>query len=114
MNIEEYKNKNRFTVPQGYFDNLHERIMTTIPRDKKQPSKRKKSVMLGRISGWSYAAAITLIFFIGGAIFQANNNTQQATANNEYDNELIEEVLTNYPIDDYTFYCYLTNNDTEY
>ena len=28
-----------------------------------------------------------------------------------YDKEYIENILVNYPIDDYTFYCYLTDTD---
>ena len=52
-----------------------------------------------------------MLFAIGHTLYTLNEKANHATAEEHYEGEYIDEMLNNYPIDDYTFYCYLTGND---
>ena len=101
-------NKNHFKVPEGYFEQFHQSMMEQIERT---PSKRRSIFSIGH--QWRYAAAIAAIFIMGGTIYSTGSSRQeQAYAmNEEYSSDFIDELLDSYPIDDYTFYTYLTSND---
>lgn len=105
MNIEERKGRKTFDVPDGYFDKFHERMMQQLPQERRATTR---SIFPSRIVRLSYAAAIAILFIVG-ASFIYNNSMQ--TAGDDFDKEIIDDILNNYPIDDYTFYCYLTNNE---
>ena len=112
MKIEDFKNRNTLNIPEDYFVELHSKITsrtcnnnaTTIPKRKKPFSWRS----IG------YAASIVAVSLIGEYAYNRPENSLEITANEEYyDKEYIDNILANYPIDDYTFYCYLTNTDTD-
>ena len=109
MKLEDINNKKPFTVPDGYFENLDSNIMNMLPK-KPVAQKRRTMTLTSALRYTSYAAAVVVIFFLGTTLLTSNST---ATANNEdyYNNEYIDEVLSNYPIDDYTFYCYITDNN---
>ena len=113
MKLENHKNKRPFTVPEGYFDNLEGNIMKMLPRTTAAPQKKARIVNLaGRLRHIGYAATIAVIFSLGSYLFLRNNGSTETAATDEYySNEYIDEVLNNYPIDDYTFYCYVTGNN---
>ncbi len=111
MKLEDIKNKKPLTVPDGYFENLDSNIMRMLPQKPvATPQKRRTVNLTGYLRYTSYAAATLLIFFIGSTLFKSHNSN---IANNEeyYTGEYIDEMLTSYPIDDYTFYCYVTENN---
>lgn len=117
MNIEErkYKNRNPFETPEGYFQNFHDNMMKNIHRANDTEAKpRKKDIRFAVFKQWSYAAIITIALLLGGITIYTS--TKEAPYNDiastvDYS---IDELIDNYPIDDYTFYCYLTNNDINY
>lgn len=102
------KKKNNFRVPQGYFEQFHDTMMEQIGNT---PSKPRPIFSLG--NQWKYAAAIALLFIGGGALYIKDtiDNKQMYAQSEEYSIEFIDEMLDNYPIDDYTFYTYLTSNE---
>lgn len=116
MELEDYNKKDSFTTPDGYFEELNNRIMSaTCHKSKPKTEKR----MFTRIM--SYAAMVAVAFMVAtGYIYNRAGNNETATANvaepNEalYDTEFIESMLEEYPIDEYTFYCYMTNTDNNY
>ena len=109
MKIEDLKNKNTLNVPEDYFDTLQFKIASKTGNST-TPTKRRKKQFCWRSIG--YAASIAIIAFIGEFVYNNSGNRYDITANEEfYDKEYIDNVLTNFPIDDYTFYCYLTNTD---
>lgn len=117
MNIEDrkYKNRNPFVAPEGYFQDFHDNLMKSLPHAQKTEVKpRTRSIGAAISKRWSYAAAIAVLFISTIAIY---NVAEQNTANNDMASNMdyvIDDLMDNYPIDDYTFYCYLTNNDIDY
>lgn len=119
MEERENKKKNSFTVPEGYFGQLNREILDAT--SEKRTDTTVKRYRLGRFSRFAgIAAAITIVFVLAGNLFTNSGTTAAvatagSTASSGYDdidNEMIDNLLSNYPIDEYTFYCYLT--DTEY
>ncbi len=104
MNIEERKSRKTFDVPDGYFDKFHERMMQQLPQVRKSATTR--SIFSSKFIRLGYAAVISL-FIIGGASFIYNNSIKATS--DDFSKDIIEDIINNYPIDDYTFYCYLTN-----
>jgi hypothetical protein len=105
MRIEEREKKDIFNVPEGYFEQLHDRVMQQLPKEERQ-AIRSRNIFLRRVVRMSYAAAaaITLILCLT-TFYHYNRNIY----NDEFNDEIIEDLLTENPIDDYTFFCYLAD-----
>lgn len=113
MKIEDFKNREPFTVPEGYFDTLAQRVTKKLPAEKKS-TRTILPTRWGQYIG--YAATVAIAAVIGATLLLGNaDNTATAAGGDEfYDAEYIDEVLNNYPIDDYTFFCCITGTDTNY
>ena len=115
MKLEEHKKKNPFGTPDGYFEELNRNIIDATCKPSAKPAQ-KKSLVLGywtRVAG--YAAAISVVAIIAGRALIANapdviggQNSNLAKEEQLYDSDFYDSLLENYTIDDYTFYCYLT------
>ena len=103
-------NKNKgFTTPENYFSNLNREIMAATCN--KTESKKKRHIALPRVAGFiGYAAMIAIVAVFAVRFVVGNTrNTTDITAYEQFDDsEYIDNMLTNYHIDEYTFYCYLT------
>jgi len=116
--LKECGKKNSFTVPEGYFDNLTNEIMSKLP-EKETPMVEKEISMWDRVRPWLYMAAmfIAILLPIRFIVNRTTNSTQEIAAT-ETENELMlddyVDVIMNYSMmDDYTLYEYLTASDTE-
>ena len=112
MAIYDYKKRNCFNTPEDYFDKLNAQIKEATCKN--IVALPKKISLKQRIVGiMSYAAMIAIVAGVATSIiFRHTSNSNPTIAYEELnDNEPIDNVLTNYPIEDYTFYCYFT--DTE-
>ena len=115
MKERDHSKKEPFNVPDGYFEQLNNRILdATANRCTKTP--RRKSIVIGkfnRITG--YAAAIAILIGVTTSYLARHHKIGCDTAANEtlYADEYIDNILNSYPIDEYTFYCYLTDTDFE-
>ena len=68
MNIDNIDNKSvPFTVPDGYFDDLQERIMNNI-----HAHEDAKRIFLTPLRIWVAAAACFLLIFTGAAVLYTN------------------------------------------
>jgi hypothetical protein len=118
MRLENNRNKNPFITPEGYFANLNKKITEATCGNETLPKKKGTSIVF-RMRWISYAAAIVIIFSIITGVIHTQPINKNATAANStvsdeiLDSEFIDNMLDSYPIDDYTFYCYLTNSDFE-
>lgn len=110
--------KEVFTVPKGYFKQLNRDIMAaTVNTETATPCR--KHFVLGKFTSIAgYAAAIILFLGIAITLFFPENKTDDKTviavATNEKtdsDSEYIDNIFNSYNIDEYTFYCYLTDTD---
>ena len=108
-----------FTVPDGYFEQLNRSIMNATA-GKDAPAPRRKRFILGkfaRVAG--YAACIAILLGIATTVFTPEKETGNsitaiaANENEDSNNEYIDNIFNSYNIDEYTFYCYLTDSDFE-
>ena len=120
--MEDYKNRQPFSTPDGYFEELNRKIIeATSKAPATSDTPAEKSIRLGMYAKWLSAAAmlaiVCLIAFNGIGDKQAAGSTilaagtEQTSADGTEsitDEEFMDNLLDNYPIDDYTFYCYLT------
>ena len=116
MEKPENRKKELFTVPDGYFEQLNSKILdATANRHKATP--RRKSIAIGKLSRITgYAAAIAILIGVTTSYLAQHHKTAGDIASGESvyaDSEYIDNILNSYPIDEYTFYCYLTDTDFE-
>lgn len=107
-------NKKTFTVPEGYFEQLNKNILSSTVENSRTIQRQRTHILgkFGRAVG--YAAAIAVIFILAIEILMPENNNYTNIANIETNEiEFIDNILNSYTIDDYTFYCYLTDTDLE-
>lgn len=112
MEIDDYKKRNCFNTPEDYFDKLNAQIKEATCRSVAAlPGKRGFNQRIVGIM--SYAAMIAIVAVVATSIiFRHTSNSNPAIAFEELnDSEFIDNMLTNYPIDEYTFYCYLTGTE---
>ena len=117
-------NKNNFTTPEGYFEHLQKEILnatcdkktTTVPLHKKV-----RGTGLLRYIGYAATIAVVALLALGIMGNKDNDSTTTATAQQAdintietiADEEYIDNMLSSYPIDEYTFYCFVTDNNIE-
>lgn len=109
MEREEYSKKEVFTVPEGYFEQLNRNILDATANC--NPAvQRRRSHAFGRVAG--YAAAVAILFVLAINVLTPKSTDSENIAVSA-DNEYIDNILNSYTIDDYTFYCYLTDSNFE-
>lgn len=119
MKLEDYKNRQPFSTPEGYFEGLNRSIINATGKVQEINATKKHYTL-----GWwtrtiGYAAMLAIAIFVADNIAKDNDTaSEKAVAKSiqegqMLDNEMIDNILTNYPIDDYTFYCYLTDTDID-
>ena len=106
MNEETYiSNKigreNPFTVPEGYFDSLTERVMQQLP----QQQGKAPVVSLRR---WLYAAACVVCLFVVGTVAYTSldSDSQQPLLS-----ETVETTVTDDYLDEAADYAMIENHD---
>ena len=113
--IDERNARRPFTVPEGYFDNLTQNIMSSLPE---QESIYSTSIVVTpwmRIRPYLYAAAAFagIFFCIKAAIgINSRNNAFEVAQSEEttiYSDEYIDSFLETAMIDDYTLYYTLVD-----
>ena len=113
--IDEHEPRRPFTVPEGYFDNLTQNIMASLPQQESIYSTRITVTPWMRIRPYLYAAAaFTGIFFcIKAAVGISSRNSATDTAQAEettiYSDEYIDSFLETAMIDDCTMYYTLVD-----
>lgn len=109
MEKQEHTKKEIFTVPEGYFEQLNRNIMDATVNGNITIQRRKN--IFERVT--SYAAAIAVLFVLAINVFKPGSNAYSEKVAMSAEEEYIDNILNSYTIDDYTFYCYLTNSDFE-
>ena len=93
--LSRFGNERHFTVPEGYFDNLPEKVMERI-------TERQR-----RRTSWRWVAAAVLVGCVvaGGMFLETSNKAQTAEAK---DIQYIEDALDYSMIDNMSIASYLT------
>ena len=113
--IDEHQARRPFTVPEGYFDNLTQNIMASLPEQESIYSTTIKVTPWMRIRPYLYAAAAFagIFFCIKAAVgINSRNNASEVAQTEEttiYSDEYIDSFLETAMIDDYTLYYTLVD-----
>jgi hypothetical protein len=105
--IEESEPRRPFTVPQGYFENLTQNVMASLPEQESVYSTKIIVTPWMRIRPYLYAAAafagifFTIRLAVGISSRQEPLTAQETTI---YSDEYIDSFLETAMIDDYTLY----------
>lgn len=111
MDLNDYKKRNSLTTPDGYFEKLNDEIKraTCMAQPVARPRRSTASHFAGLLG---YAATIAVVALIAAHII---TDTQRERANAEMavfdsldDSDFVDNMLASYPIDEYTFYSYMT------
>ncbi len=117
MDHKQYNRHSNFTTPDDYFEKLTRKIKECTCD--KAESKKKKDIALPRFA-WiiNYAAMIAITAVVATHIITGNaNNTgtgntaETVMIDGLDDYNFVENMLASYPIDEYTFYCCLTEEE---
>ena len=113
--IDEHEPRRPFTVPEGYFENLTQDIMASLPEQESIYSTKIIVTPWMRIRPYLYAAAafVGIFFCIKAAVgINSRNNAAQMAQTEEttiYSDEYIDSFLETAMIDDYTLYYTLVD-----
>ncbi len=112
MVINDFKKRECFRTPEDYFDRLNSQIKeATCKNIVVLPKRRGFKQRIVEIM--SYAAIIAIVTIVTTSIiFRHTSKNNPSIVFEEFnDSEFIDNMLTDYPIDEYTFYCYLTGTE---
>ena len=107
IRIDELEPRRPFTVPEGYFENLTQNVMASLPEQESVYSTKIIVTPWMRIRPYLYAAAafagifFTIKLAVGISSRQEPLVTQETTI---YSDEYIDSFLETAMIDDYTLY----------
>ena len=117
MNEEEYLkskvgNRNPFTVPEGYFEQLAQQVMDRIPAVTQELKPAPKKAIFRQLRPWLYAAACICVgVFTAGVLFNSqNDNSKELQQMATLEQENINYYSDNY-IDEEADYAMFDNQE---
>ena len=111
MDINDYRKRKDLAIPEGYFEKLNQGIKDATCRSAVAiPKRRSLTRRLAYFTGYAAMVAIIATATTGILLNNGNGSIENSAivVAEGVDDEYIDNMLTNYPIDEYTFYCYLT------
>ena len=111
----QFGNTNPFRVPEGYFENLSQQIMDSLPAQEIVLPARKATIW-HRMRPYSVAAAVCAVVFGVGIIGMKTLNTssdptvEMFSNNEEY---TIDQVADFAMVDNVTMYRYISSQNSE-
>lgn len=114
--LDERQPRRPFTVPEGYFDNLTQNIMSALPEQESVYSTNITVTPWMRIRPYLYAAAAFagIFFCIKAAMNISSRNSAADMAQTQettiYSDEYIDSFLETAMINDYTLYYTLVES----
>lgn len=107
--------KNPFTVPEGYFENFSKNLMDKLPE--REPAFTEEITLWDRVKPWVYMAAMFcgLMFSVRVVVGPPKQDTPlfSAAETESFSDEYVEAILDHSMMDDYSFYQYLTEADSD-
>ena len=112
MLLSKVGRSNPFTVPEGYFEGLTNQVMERLPEKPLPEYKTKPVTWWDKAKPSVYLAAM----FAGAAIIikvlgymHDNNPAVIAADNEEYETEMVQNMVDAMQMDDYSLYLYLSD-----
>jgi len=91
MKRDNFENKvHPFTVPEGYFDNLHDRIMSRIQAEENHKGMSGRIIRMPLYWKWMAAAACILFIFAGATLFLTQPDKQLVVAEYVIDDDFYQ------------------------
>ena len=107
--------RNAFKVPEGYFENFTGQLMEKLPE--KSPAEVPTVTLWARIRPWIYMTAMFCGIMLMVRTFVDEKDIQMSEVPginlSELPDEMIDPIVNQTMMDDYTLYEYLTDADTE-
>lgn len=107
--------ENPFKVPDGYFEDFQQRLMSSLLERSFAQKKPKRVPIWGNVRTWVSAAAVFAgVIILVAALHRADNLKDASYASTDdisFTEEEMSEYLTTSVFDDYTLYSYLTNDE---
>ena len=109
--------ENSFKVPEGYFEQFHEQLMSSLPEVEAATAPSTPVSLMTRVKPWLYMAAMFagIIFMVQGIMFVQNTHFKAndiAAAEDVYTEE-IDHFMSSSLYNEYVLYSYLTTTDYE-
>ena len=105
-----------FKTPEGYFEHLHEELMSCLPEPEVTAPAQQVS-LLTHIKPLLYMAAMfaSTVFLIQGLMYvqEKRFGTTQVAATEEIYTDEIDHFMSTSLYNEYALYSYLTTNENE-
>ena len=117
--MKKFGTDNPFNVPESYFDNLTDEIMSKLPEKENIPEMEKDISTWTKIRPWIYMVAmfVSILLPIRYIINSTTKDKPEITTakadEEQISDEYIDVIMDHSMIDDYTLYQYLTEADTD-
>ena len=107
--------ENPFCTPEGYFEQFHEQLMTSLPEVEPTAQEPVRISLFTHIKPWLYMAAmfVSTIFVVQGLMYVQENRIADTTlvAEDIYTEEA-DHFMSSSLYNEYALYSYLTSNET--
>lgn len=107
--------ENPFRTPEGYFEQFHEQLMTSLPEVEPTAQEPVRISLFTHIKPWLYMAAmfVSTIFVVQGLMYVQENRIADTTlvAEDIYTEEA-DHFMSSSLYNEYALYSYLTSNET--
>ena len=118
---ERFGKENPFRVPEGYFDQLTDRVMAQLPeREQKAEqislSDRQPKSRLVALRPWLYAAACTIAVVVMGVTFLSHESAEEqplastSTSTTNTESQYIDDAADYVMLDNAEIYACLAEN----
>ena len=116
---ERFGKENPFRVPEGYFDQLTDRVMSQLPERDQQAeqislSDRRPKSRLVALRPWLYAAACTVAVVVMGLTFYSHDAVEEqplaSTSITNTESQYIDDAADYVMLDNAEIYACLAEN----
>ncbi len=115
--VARYGKKNSFKVPEGYFEQFHEQLMSSLPEVEGTVAASAPISLTARIKPWLYMAAMFagIIFMVQGIMYVQDSHLKanETVAVEDIYTEEIDHFMSSSLYSEYVLYSYLTTTDYE-
>ncbi len=111
---KQFGNTNPFRVPEGYFDNLSQKIMDSLPAQEVVLPVRKTTLWY-RLRPYSVAAAVCAVVFGVGVIgyHSLQTSTPYAEVQSSTEEYTIDQVAEYAMVDNVSMYRFISDESTD-
>lgn len=106
--------ENPFRTPEGYFEQFHEQLMTSLPEMEPIAQEPTRVSLFTHIKPWLYMAAmfVSTIFVVQGLMYvQETRITDSTLVAEDIYTEEADHFMSSSLYNEYALYSYLTSNE---